>query len=68
MFTTIRVGFTDTGTVLINNTTTTTSTIDWDNGSYQQTHYIETEIVPRKKKKIPVEPWRSKRKGGKGIR
>lgn len=67
MFATIKVGFVETHRILINNTTTGTSTNNWDNGSYQQTHYIEIEAVPRKKK-IPVEPWRSKRKGGKGIR
>ena len=51
--------------------TSTTSTIDWYDGPHRQSMvFVETEPIARvqKKKILPVEPWRSKRKGGKGIR
>lgn len=52
-----------------NTTGCTLSTIDWYNNPNRQ-HMVSVETTPsvKKKKPLPVEPWRSKRKGGKGIR
>lgn len=57
---------------LNNSITSTTATVDWYYGTLfrEPTVFIETEPIPRqkKKKKIPNESWRAKRKRGPGIR
>lgn len=55
-------------TIPTTSSTMTTSGYDFEAHQQREPVYIEIGSLPRKKKVIPKEPWRAKRKGGKGIR